>query len=92
MVKVKNIEIGADRIILFTEKGMGYYPFRLSLCLQNATPQQRNDFSLSPFGIHWQQLDEDLCFDGFLFEQPMSDKIRYFSNRPSNRQPHHTSG
>lgn len=34
--------------------------------LQNASPADRANYILSPFGIHWPQIDEDLCFDGFL--------------------------
>jgi len=33
--------------------------------LLNASEEERNDFSLSPFGIHWQKIDEDLSFEGF---------------------------
>jgi hypothetical protein len=73
---VKNIEIGKDRILIYTDKGSGYYPFSTSLPLLKATQQQREQFTLSPFGIHWNELDEDLCFDGFLFEKPMPDKVR----------------
>ncbi|MDR0873052.1 MAG: DUF2442 domain-containing protein [Prevotellaceae bacterium] len=76
MIAVKNIEIGAEDIILHTEKGNGHYPFSHSLRLKNATPEQRGQYSLSPFGIHWKEFDEDLCFDGFIFNQPINDKIR----------------
>lgn len=32
--------------------------------LANATPAQRKAFVLSRYGIHWPELDEDLCFEG----------------------------
>ena len=32
--------------------------------LANATKAQREDFYLSPCGIHWPQIDEDLSFSG----------------------------
>ena len=32
--------------------------------LSKATPEQRRDFKLSYFGIHWPQIDEDLSFEG----------------------------
>ena len=32
--------------------------------LAKATDEQRRDFYLSFFGIHWPQIDEDLCFEG----------------------------
>jgi hypothetical protein len=31
-----------------------------------ATPQQREGFELSPRGIHWEALDEDISIDGLL--------------------------
>ena len=31
-----------------------------------ATPEQRAEFELSPFGIHWDALDEDISIDGLL--------------------------
>jgi hypothetical protein len=79
MIKVKNIEITADKIVLNTEQGKGFYPFLDSLPLQNATQTQRSHFTLSPFGIHWAELDEDLCFDGFIFEKPLNDRVRYLA-------------
>ena len=33
--------------------------------LRNATEAERANYTLSPFGIHWEQLDEDLCYEGF---------------------------
>ena len=31
-----------------------------------ATPEKRNQFELSPRGIHWDALDEDISIDGLL--------------------------
>ena len=31
-----------------------------------ATPEQRAQFELSPRGIHWEALDEDISIDGLL--------------------------
>ncbi|MDE5812637.1 MAG: DUF2442 domain-containing protein [Muribaculaceae bacterium] len=33
--------------------------------LRNANADQRKNFVLSHFGIHWPEIDEDLSFDGF---------------------------
>lgn len=33
--------------------------------LANATQTQRDNYKLSAFGIHWEELDEDLSFEGF---------------------------
>jgi hypothetical protein len=31
-----------------------------------ATPEQRAQFEVSPCGIHWESLDEDISIDGLL--------------------------
>jgi hypothetical protein len=34
--------------------------------LSRATPQQRQNFELMPFGIHWPDIDEDISVEGML--------------------------
>ena len=34
--------------------------------LLNATPEQRAQYELSAFGIHWDALDEDISVEGLL--------------------------
>ena len=34
--------------------------------LAGGTPQQLNNIEVSPFGLHWPDLDEDLSFRGLL--------------------------
>lgn len=34
--------------------------------LLTATPEQRAQFELSPRGVHWEALDEDISVDGLL--------------------------
>lgn len=36
--------------------------------LRFATPEQRANFTLSGDGIHWEEIEEDLGFDGFFME------------------------
>lgn len=43
----------------------GYELFEKYPSLANATPMQREEYAVSNFGIHWPEIDEDLCFDGF---------------------------
>ncbi len=41
------------------------YPFsHLWKNLAKTTPKQRRNFFLSRYGIHWPELDENLCFEG----------------------------
>lgn len=39
--------------------------------LESATPDQRAGFELSPRGIHWDELDEDLSLEGLLVTKPL---------------------
>jgi hypothetical protein len=34
--------------------------------LLDATPQQRSEVEISPFGLHWDALDEDISIEGLL--------------------------
>jgi len=48
---------------------IGYLPLEDYKPLLNASNEERNQYEFSPFGIHWTKLDEDLCFDGFIWKQ-----------------------
>jgi len=39
--------------------------------LLNATQSDRENYSLSPLGIHWESIDEDLSFEGFFTYNPI---------------------
>jgi hypothetical protein len=38
--------------------------------LQNATIEQRNNYNISYSGIHWPDVDEDISFESFLYDNP----------------------
>jgi len=66
----KNYKIWFDKekIYLQNDNGnVGYLPLKDYKTLLNASNAERNNYELSPFGIHWAKLDEDLCFDGFIY-------------------------
>lgn len=44
-----------------------YFP-----ALQNASAEQLASFELSPRGIHWSELNEDLSLQGLLSLQPLT--------------------
>ena len=52
--------------------------------LLNATKEQRENYTLSPLGIHWEELDEDLSFDGFFnYKKETPNEIaRFFYEFP----------
>ena len=63
--QIENIKI-TDKavVVLFKDGTVGKEGFSEYPSLANATPQERENFTVSYFGIHWPSLDEDLSFDG----------------------------
>jgi hypothetical protein len=55
------------QIIISMESGTEIrFPVTENPRLARGTPEQLNHIELSPFGIHWPDLDEDLSFRGLL--------------------------
>lgn len=55
-----------NQIFIKTESGeKKSHPLSWFPKLLNASDDERKDFNISPFGIHWESIDEDLSFDGF---------------------------
>lgn len=66
MLEIVKIWLTDTAVCIRTKDGReASEPFARYPRLANASPDDRADFILSPFGIHWQKIDEDLCFDGF---------------------------
>lgn len=42
------------------------FPVKENLRLSMGTEQQLNNIEISPYGLHWPDLDEDLSFKGLL--------------------------
>jgi hypothetical protein len=61
-----NVWFEDDKIFIQTSNGekrshlLSWFPK-----LQKASKEVLESFTLSPFGIHWEKLDEDLSYDGF---------------------------
>ena len=70
-MNILKIRIEADRIYGVSDDGrtlwqsLLYYPR-----LRYATESQRQDYTIDAFGIHWNQLDEDISFESFEFPNP----------------------
>ena len=59
-----------ENIYLQNNSGkVGYLPLKDYKPLFNASNEERELYKFSPFGIHWADLDEDLCFDEFIWER-----------------------
>jgi len=50
--------------------------------LKWATPEQRANYTISQDGIHWCDLDEDLCFEGFFREKRSNPLYELFIAHP----------
>jgi hypothetical protein len=68
--RIVRVWIQNEEIFIETNGGVRRSrPLRWFPKLLNATVEERGNFELSPFGIHWRQLDEDLSFEGFFYLQ-----------------------
>ena len=68
---IKDIRIDEDGISI--ENGEGAFAkeyFEDYPSLKMASTAQRKNYSVSKYGIHWPELDEDLSFDGFFKPKP----------------------
>ena len=66
MMEIEKIWFDPEYIYLKTKEGIEKsMPLKWFPRLMNASQNQRENFELSPFGIHWEELDEDLSFEGF---------------------------
>ena len=73
------------RIKLEMESGIEIsFPVAFNKRLACGTPEQLNNIELSPYGIHWPDLDEDLSFKGLI----RGDYGQYIGTRSSRcREP-----
>ena len=44
-------------------------PLRFYPRLRRATDKQRADYLISTIGIHWRNIDEDVSFESFLYDE-----------------------
>lgn len=48
-----------------------------------ATESQRNDYEFNGFGIHWNEIDEDVSFESFEYDNPEPEGVsRVFLTHP----------
>lgn len=65
-IMIKRVWLNETHIFIESKNGeQKSHPLEWFPRLLNASPAARNAFELSPFGIHWPELDEDLSFEGF---------------------------
>ena len=47
--------------------------------LRNASIKQLQNFETDNIGIHWPELDEDLCYEGFFKADSMEGKSEFYT-------------
>lgn len=65
---IKVVKVWFDNGLIYIKTADGEeknHPLSWFPKLKNTTKAVLENFTLSPFGIHWEQLDEDLSFEGF---------------------------
>ena len=65
--RVKSVIYRDGHILVTMESALEIrFPVAGNPRLSKGTPQQLNNVEVSPFGLHWPDLDEDLSFRGLL--------------------------
>jgi hypothetical protein len=71
MIKLKKIWFNDNKIFILTDDGKELWQSLLWYYrLQNATEAQRNNYRISYSGIHWPDIDEDVSFESFTYDDP----------------------
>jgi hypothetical protein len=70
-LKIKKLWFDDNKIFIHTDDGREFWQSLLWYHrLQNATSEQRNNYNVSYSGIHWPDVDEDISFESFLYDNP----------------------
>ena len=87
--KVKSAVYRDGHIVVVMESGVEIrFPVAGNPRLSSGTPEQLNRIEVSPFGLHWPDLDEDLSFRGLLegdYGQSRPCRLRTDRGEPSAR-------
>lgn len=83
-MKIQKIWFEDDRIYGLTDDGRTLFQSLLYYRrLMNATEAERQDYEMDDEGIHWYQLDEDVSFESFEYNDPEPIGIsRIFLSHP----------
>jgi hypothetical protein len=69
MKKVKKLWFENERIFIETAEGnIQSQPVRFYPRLQQASDRQRSEWTESHFGLHWENIDEDVSFESFTWD------------------------
>ena len=70
-MKINKLWFDDNKIFILTNEGRELWQSLLWYRrLQFATDAQRNNYNISYSGIHWPDVDEDISFESFLYDDP----------------------
>jgi hypothetical protein len=70
-LKIKKLWFDDNKIFILTDNGKELWQSLLWYRrLQNATSDQRNNYYMSFSGIHWPDIDEDVSYESFFYDNP----------------------
>ena len=83
-MKITKIWIENDRIYGLTDDGRTLWQSLLYYRhLRYATDEEREQYRIGHFGIHWEKLDEDVSFESFEYDDPEPVGIsKFFLSHP----------
>ena len=81
----KKVWFEGERIYIETDDGRTLWQSILYYQrLRNATKEQREDYELGAFGIHWEEIDEDVSYESFEYDDPEPAGISRFGCCPTD--------
>ena len=83
-MKATKVWFEGERIYIETDDGRTLWQSILYYHrLLHATEEQKKDFELGVFGIHWEEIDEDISYESFEYDDPEPTGIsRFFLTHP----------
>jgi len=82
MKAIEIIKVWADEVAIYIQTSSGEIKRELFddyARLRYATPAERANFEYDNIGIHWDDLDEDLSFEGFFNKENKSEKPELYN-------------
>ena len=83
-MKATKVWFEGERIYIETDDGRTLWQSILYYQrVLHATEEQKKDFELGVFGIHWEEIDEDISYESFEYDDPEPTGIsRFFLTHP----------
>lgn len=83
MEKIEKIWLTEDAVWIKTADGKeACEKFNDYPRLKYATKEQLANYEADDYGLHWEDLDEDLCFEGFFNKKETTDLYKLFISHP----------